>query len=446
MVSGDSLAGCSSVAEQTLIQTPEEFEELARALRGEPILAVDTEADSFFHYYDKLCLLQLGTRTDVYLIDPLALPPESALDPLKPILADTRVRKIFHAAEYDLYVLQRCGGAKVRNIFDTMISAQLLGYPAVGLGALVEHHFQIQLSKDQQRTDWSRRPLRPAQVDYAASDVRYLVELAERLEKELREKKRLSWAQAEFKALEARVWPEREFDPEGYLRIKGARLLPADGLAVLRELYLMRDRRARHLDRPPFKVLGNGTLLDLAQRPARSKRGLVGRRGVSDLVIRRLGNDIVDAVKKGLDGPAHPPLERKPSGTGRRRMDRRGDAHLARLKKWRADRSKELGIDPGVFCPNAALEEIALASPSTLEELQSLRHPKPWWTKAFGRDVMTCLKEATAAADATNGASKPQASGGAEASRSSNTKSRRRRARRRRGRKRGRGQSEAKPK
>ncbi len=417
------------MSEHRLIQNSSEFEELARSLRDEPILAVDTEADSFFHYFDKLCLIQIGTLTDVYLVDPLAL-GESGLAPLKPILADTRIRKVLHAAEYDLYVLQRSGGVKVRNIFDTMISAQLLGYPAVGLAALVEHHFHIQLSKDQQRTDWSRRPLRPAQTDYAASDVRYLIELSELLEKELREKKRLSWAQADFKALEARVWPEREFDPEGYLRIKGARGLPARGLAILRELYLMRDRRARQLDRPPFKVLGNGTLLDLAQRPARSKRGLAGRRGVSDLVIRRLGKDMLDAVKAGLEGPEHPPLERRPSGTGRRRLDRRGDAQLSRLKRWREDRSKELGLDPGVFCPNATLEEITLASPSDLESLQALSQVKPWWAKAFGRDVMKCLAEEAAALEASNG----EKEGGTEASAGthSRTKARRRRRARRR--------------
>ena len=433
------------MAEHTLIQSPEEFEELARALRHESVLAVDTEADSFFHYHDKICLLQLGTRTDVYLVDPLALPPETGLDPIRPILADTRIRKVFHAAEYDLYVLQRRGGIKVRNIFDTMISAQLLGYPAVGLGALVEHHFHIQLSKDQQRTDWSRRPLRPAQIDYAASDVRYLIELAERLEKELREKKRLSWAQAEFKALEARVWPEREFDPEGYLRIKGARGLPPRGLAVLRELYLMRDRRARQLDRPPFKVLGNGTLLDLAQRPARSKRGLAGRRGVSELVIRRLGKDILDAVKSGLEGPEHPPLERKPSGSGRRRLDRRGDAQLGRLKRWRAERAKSLGLDPGVFCPNAALEEIAFASPSSLDKLQELPQVKPWWAKAFGRDVMACLEEATRSVEETNGARKPErtADNSSPTDGSSRARSRRRRARRRRAARRRNARSEA---
>jgi ribonuclease D len=417
------------MTEHELIENPEELKELAQKLREEPVIAVDTEADSFFHYFDKVCLLQLGTRSEVFLVDPLALSPEDQLEPIARILANPRIRKIFHAAEYDLYVLRHSKGISVRNIFDTMISAQLLGYPAVGLAALVEHHFKVQLSKDQQRTDWSKRPLRPAQVAYAASDVRYLIELADRLEEELRSKKRLEWAQEEFRALETRVWPDREFDPTGYLRIKGAKGLTPRALAVLRRLFLMRDKRAREFDRPPFKILGNGTLLDLAQRPPNSKRGLVGRRGVSDLVIKRLGADILQAVEKGLSGPDHSPPERKAGRSGRRRLDRRAETRLERLKRWRASRAPELGMDPGVFCPNAMLEEIAWAAPKNREELQGLALVKRWWAKAFGAEVLASLSESPPAPPKGRGERATKAAAPAQGA---STRSSRRRARRRR--------------
>jgi ribonuclease D len=432
------------MTEHVLIDTPEELKELAQKLREEPVIAVDTEADSFFHYFDKLCLLQFGTRSEVFLVDPLALPPEDPLEPLGRILASPRIRKVFHAAEYDLYVLRHSRGITVRNIFDTMISSQLLGYPAIGLAALVEQHFKVQLSKDQQRTDWSKRPLRPAQVDYAASDVRYLIELADRLEEELRSKKRLDWAQAEFRALETRVWPDREFDAEGYLRIKGAKSLTPRGLAVLRSLYLMRDKQARASDRPPFKILGNGTLLDLAQRPPTSKRALVGRRGVSDLVLRRLGTDLLQAVDKGLTGPEHPPLERKSGGSGRRRLDRRAETQLERLKRWRAARASELQMDPGVFCPNATLEEIAWAAPKNREELQGLALVKRWWAKAFGAEILASLAESSPAptdADAAGAKGRGERAVKAAApTQAASTRSSRRRARRRRSSQRGKAQ------
>ena len=109
-------------------------------------------------------------------------------------------------------------------------------------------------------------PLRSSQLAYAAADVAYLIPLAEKLERELKKAKRTEWAQEEFEGLTRREWPEREFDKLGYLRVKGARALDMQALSLLRELYLMRDGRARELDRPAFKVLGNRTLLEIAQR------------------------------------------------------------------------------------------------------------------------------------------------------------------------------------
>jgi ribonuclease D len=377
------------MAKFELIDSAEAVEKLAAQLKDERVIAVDTEADSFFHYYDKLCLLQIGTRSANYLIDPLEL-PEGGLDALGPVLGDPGVRKVLHAAEYDIYMLQRYGDLRTRSVFDTMISAQMLGYPAVGLAALVQRHFGVQLSKDQQRTDWSRRPLRQAQLEYAAADVAYLIELSAILEAELREKKRLEWARQEFASLEDRVWPEREFDAEGYLKIKGAKKLSLRNLKVLRELYLMRDKRARARDRPPFKVLGNGTLLELAQKPPTSRRALARRKGVTELVLRRLGQDILDAVERGMAGAEHPRLEKRPAG-GRKRLDRRAEVALERLKRWRARRAAELEMDPGVFCPNAALEEIALEAPRSATDLRKLENLKGWWLEAFGTELIEAL-------------------------------------------------------
>ncbi len=369
------------------LQTTEAVEDLARKLRGEPVIGVDTEADSFFHYFEKLCLVQIAAKSGIYLIDPLAL-GKNGLKPLARIFADPSVRKIFHAAEYDLYVLQRHSGIKIRNLFDTMVSAQLLGYPSVGLASLVERHFDVKLSKDQQRTDWSRRPLRSAQLEYAGADVKYLIEVSRILERELKAKKRLSWAMEEFRACEKRVWPERSFDKQGYLKIKGAKKLPARGLAILRELYLMRDQRARGADRPPFRLLGNGTLIDLAQNPPRSRRSYTKRKGVTELVMRRMGQEITEAVARGLEGPEHPPIGPTPARGARKRLDRRGEGRLDLLKQWRVKRAKELELDPGVFCPNATLEQIACADCTSLDELHRLTLLKDWWVDAFGDEAL----------------------------------------------------------
>jgi ribonuclease D len=409
-----------------LIEKPEQLDDLVQKLARERVIAVDTEADSFFHYFDKLCLIQIGYRGGIALVDPLRL-PKKGLRPLAPILADPGVRKIFHAADYDLYVLSRYGGFKVNNIFDTMVSAQLLGYPAVGLAAIVERHFGVKMSKEQQRTDWSHRELKQVQLEYAAGDVRYLVELTKKLEAELRAKKRLSWAQSEFKALEERVWPEREFDADGYMRIKGSRQLPPKALAVLRELFLMRDARARELDRPPFKVLGNRTLLDLAKNPPRSRRALAECKGVTDLVVRRFGKEIMEALKLGLQAPEAPAPEPRRSGPGRRRLDRRAEQRLDRLKQWRARRARELELDPGVFCPNISLEEIAWANPTSAEACTKLKQVKPWWAESFADEVVTAIQEPEAGIETEAATTPAQPEAPTRPSRSRGSRGRRRR-------------------
>jgi ribonuclease D len=380
------------VADFQLIETREDLDGLAQELLSEKVLAFDTEADSFYHYFDKTCLVQVATRRQIYLIDPLALGGPKELSPLAPIFASPEIRKIFHAAEYDLFVLKRDCGFEFRNLFDTMISAQFLGYPSVGLAGIAKRHFGVTLPKEQQRSDWSTRPLSAKQLSYAASDVLYLIELSSLLKKELHEVKRLRWAQQEFEVLCGRKWPEREFDKLGYLRIKGARRLSPKSLSILRALYLLRDKRARELDRPAFKVLGNRTLLEIAERQPHKQADLREIKGITDLIQRRMGRDLMAAVREGTK-TEHGPIPKLPS-SGRRRLDRQGERRLTALKRWRAEKSTELKIDPGVLCPNAALEAIAWRDPKSKADLQEMSELKGWFMRDFGSEVAKINREA----------------------------------------------------
>ena len=251
--------------------------------------------------------------------------------------------------------------------------------------------------KDGQRSDWSRRPLREKQLSYAASDVRYLIRLAQKLEGELRKAGRLEWARAEFEALTKRRWAEREFDRLGYLRIKGARLLDPVSLAVLRELFLVRDARAREIDRPPFKVLGNRALLELAKLHPADAQGLTRVKGVTDLIIRRMGADLLKAIRKGMRRP-HGPIPKLSGGNNnRRRMDRRAERRLAKLRSWRTPRARELELDPGVLCPNSGLEAIAAGNPTKRAELLELPELHSWFAESFGDEILGVLSELTGA-------------------------------------------------
>ncbi|MCP5066611.1 MAG: ribonuclease D, partial [bacterium] len=294
------------------------------------------------------------------------------------------IRKIFHAAEYDLFVLKRDCGFVFANLFDTMISAQLLGYPAIGLSGLIERHFGIKLPKDEQRSDWSARPLRDSQLTYAAADVTHLIQVTKLLEKELKKAGRLDWATEEFEALTQRQWPDREFDRLGYLRIKGARALDPKSLSVLRELFLVRDKRAREIDRPPFKVLGNRALLEIAECKPMTEVALSKVKGVTDLILRRFGEKILDAVARGAE-KNHGPVPKKAATNGppRRRMDRATEKRVAVLKRWRTGRAKDLEMDPGVLCPNATLENIAWTEPKEATDLEGLPGVKMWFARNF---------------------------------------------------------------
>ena len=401
------------MADFEIVTQREELEKLAKALLREDVVAFDTEADSFYHYFDKVCLVQVATRKDCWLIDPLALGGPDQLAPLAPVFKSPKVRVLFHAAEYDIYVLKRDAGFEFVNLFDTMISAQLLGYPAIGLAALVEKHFGIKLPKEEQRSDWSRRPLRDKQLTYAASDVIYLIKLAEKLEKELARAGRLDWAIDDFEALCNRSWPEREFDKLGYLRIKGAKSLDPIDLAVLRELYNLRDKRAREIDRPPFKVLGNRTLLEISRAQATDLDSLADIKGVTDLIIKRFGKDLVAAVKKGLRKP-HGPIP-KPDAPTRRRMDRKTERRLSALKDWRGPRAEALKLDPGVLCPNAALEAIAWASPTSSADMKELPELKPWFVREFTEEIVGVLERHASAGESASAAPKSRTRGDGEA-------------------------------
>ncbi len=373
------------MADFELIESRADLDALAQDLLGEKILAFDTEADSFYHYFDKTCLVQVATPRHIYLVDPIALGGAAELSPLGPVLASPSILKIFHAAEYDIYVLKRDCSFQFANLFDTMISAQLLGYPSVGLSSLTERHFGVKLPKDEQRSDWSARPLSSRQQSYAASDVLHLMELAEILGKELRKAKRMRWAEEEFQTLTRREWPGRQFDEVGYMRIKGARRLNPEELSILRALYLMRDARAREIDRPPFKVLGNGALLEIAERKPRKASDLLEIKGITDLLVRRLGREVIAAVKEG-SREHHGPIP-KLAGNGRRRMDRGAERRLGALKQWRSKRAAELALDPGVLCPNSSLEAIAWRAPATVADLGSLQELKGWFVREFGEEV-----------------------------------------------------------
>jgi ribonuclease D len=266
-------------------------EALVRRLAPEPVLAVDTESNSFHVYRERICLVQISTRDEDFIVDPLA----TDLAPLGAVLCDGR-ETVLHGADYDVRCMKREWGWRLPRLFDTMAAARRLGRPGLGLSALVEAQFGVKLSKANQRSDWGRRPLTPEQLAYAALDTRFLLPLHALLAGELEGRGSLEDARREFERIAAVEPRERVFDRDGWRRMKGARELDAPGREVLRALWLAREEVARASDRPPFKVMAEQAMVEVARRRPRGAEALERVPGVTPSVLRRLGAAIVAAI------------------------------------------------------------------------------------------------------------------------------------------------------
>jgi ribonuclease D len=374
-----------------LIQTVAELEDLTQRLRLAPLLAVDTEAASFHRYEDRVYLLQVSSRSETAVVDPLAV---GTLAPLASILSDPAVEIVFHDADYDLRLLDREYGFHPNNIFDTRIAAQLLNEPGVGLAALLEKHLGVRLDKRFQRADWSARPLSREMLEYAAADTRNLPELRDILRQQLAARGRLPWAEEEFGLLtQIRFTPAPATEP-GYLRLKGAKALRGRELAVLRELWEWREATARRADRATFRILNNEPMLLMAKNPPADAAALKATRGLGAEQVERRGREILAAVQRGLEVPDRdlPRLERSP----RRPADPAFEARLERLKGVRNTLAQRYELPPGVLCPNGTLEAIARANPGAVEEMSGIPELRRWQLAELGDELLTALPQPAA--------------------------------------------------
>jgi ribonuclease D len=205
-----------------LIEDGSEFAALLRRLRAEPLIAVDTEAASFHRHRDRVYLVQLSTRGETHLVDPLAV---TGLPGLGDLLADTAVEKVFHDADYDLRLLGSEFGFRAANLFDTRVAAQFLNEPGIGLAAMLEKHVGVTPDKRFQRADWSARPLSQPMLEYAAMDTRHLPELRDLLRDKLVARGRLEWVKEECELLTQVRWPDPVPTEIAALGVKGTRAI-----------------------------------------------------------------------------------------------------------------------------------------------------------------------------------------------------------------------------
>ncbi len=369
------VGGGGRLLEQREVQWVDRAEEFERVVAGfgEGPLALDTEADSFHHYQEKVCLIQLSFGSRDVLVDPLA---DLDLSVLRSALEDSNLRKIVHGADYDIRMLHRDFGLLIRGLFDTMVAARLVGERAFGLSALLDKFLDVRLEKRYQRADWSIRPLSPEMKRYAVLDTRHLETLAALLEERLQKLERIEWSREEFRRLEAVRWRAGEKrGKEPYLRFKAIRKMHRRELAVLRELAELREAAARRRDVPPFRVMRDEVVLDLVRGVPRRPGELKTITGLPSAWAHGAGSlKLLEAIERGrtLAEDDLPPI---PRAEKRKRLDSAAEARLRRLCGRRDEVADKLGLEPAVLASRSVLEQVLarLESGEGLDEVPGLR-------------------------------------------------------------------------
>jgi ribonuclease D len=346
---------------------------------------VDLEADSMHSFKEKICLIQIATGDEAFLVDPFTI---TDFSPFVAVLENPEIIKVFHGADFDVRSLDREMGARINSLFDTEIACRFLNIRERGLAALLKDFFDVDVDKKFQKKDWSKRPLAADMVAYSVGDVDHLIPLHAKLKDRLNAMGRLHWAEEEFEA-QARVRYENNHLPPFFRKIKGAGKLDNRSLAVLENLLVLRMDLAEKKDVPLFKVMSNQSLLAMATARPRSVGEMVTRKMLSKRQAQMFGQSCVEAIEDAMALP-HKDLPSYPKTV----MLRKTPAVMARitaLKAMREKQSEVLGMEPGFLINNAALTALALENPATRADLDAMDLLHSWQKEALGDTILKTL-------------------------------------------------------
>jgi len=384
-----------------LVNTNQSLWKLTPKLKKQGILAVDTEYDSFYRYRPRLCLIQIGSSEAIYLVDLITI---SNVDPLKEILENPLIEKIFHDSRQDLLLLKKTLQINPTNIFDTAIAARVLGRFQIGLKKLLFELLNITISKKGSRTDWSKRPLTEKMKEYAANDVRFLRELRDYLLEELNEARRYQEAKELFEWIAQLQPKERIFNPNSFLSLPKARELPFEVLPLLKALFLWRENKAWQTNRPVFMIMPNEFLVDLADQNPRTENELKGilskhpklaeRYSVELQIVLRdtknaepIDTTEIKITKKWIDSP-----ELFAQNTPR--MPQNKITRYRNLLEWRKKIAEQREVDSEVVIPKEIIQEMSEENPQTIKELHERPGFGTWRKQQYGAEIIAISRKA----------------------------------------------------
>jgi ribonuclease D len=381
-------AALERIPEPTLITAREHLEEIvADCFSKSPRLAIDIESNGFYAYRERVCLIQISTTTEDFVVDPIAFADLSSLGPL---LKDPSIEKLFHAGEYDVLCLKRDYGFTFVNLFDTMIANRILGVKELGLAAAIEKHFGLKLSKKLQRADWGRRPLTQEQIRYAQMDTHFLMRLADIQKAALTEKRRMDDAAEAFTGLAAIEPVTKVFDPEGYWKVAGREVLTGTQMACLKQLYLFREEQAASRDRAHFRVMAEDLMVRIAKAMPEDADQLRQVKGMTPYLQQKFQSHILKAIQRGKESE---PLTVAPKRERGPRRDNREWKLFEALRQWRKTQSQEEAVEPVVILSSDQLHDIARLAceeppGDPLRGLSELKRSR------YGEKLLTFLKKA----------------------------------------------------
>ncbi len=307
--------------EPILVENQEQVDELCAACRGQGRFAFDTEFVMEDRYETEVCLIQVATAGQVWLVDPYL---KLEIGPLWQLVCEAESETIVHAGQEDLALCARATGSPPRNVFDVQIAAGLVGYEyPMSLQKLVQAILHIRLHKAKTLTDWRKRPLSGSQLRYAAEDVSYLLAVRDKLHSKLTQRRRVEWAKEEFLRFEEATLYQR-VEQEKLFRMKGSGMLKGRELAILGQLLPWRERIAQQRNRPARTVIKDHVLIEIA------KLGLTSFSEIRDLRGLNLSDRDVHALAKAAHEAAEIPADQWPK-TLPREMESAGETILIAL-------------------------------------------------------------------------------------------------------------------
>ena len=361
------------------INTPDQLTILCEQIRKESWLALDTEFLREKTYYPKFCLLQLATPEWVACVDPIAL---SNLDELFDVLYSADIVKVFHSCRQDLEIFFQASGKLPSPIFDTQVAAPLLGFQDnPGYAMLVSSFLGVNLNKAHTRADWSKRPLTPAEIEYAADDVIYLCKIYQIMVQKLTELDRIDWLIQDFADLSN---PDHyKVDPEkAWFKVKGKNKLTGKQLSIIQTLAAWREKTAQAEDRPKSWLLRDELLFDLAKLQPETVTELAGVRGINERSVNRYGKELCQLI---TDAKNRPPQSLNDKDRSAKKTQQE-EAILDILTALVRVRAEENALNPSILATRKDLEDFLLNGDEELPLLHG------WRFSMAGKELVGLIK------------------------------------------------------